>query len=85
MTNTDCTESPVARSRCIIEAILADLSETYTETGGGGIAAIRQETTSSYTIEILQEERIDLVTYTVDVAPDGTVKILDRKSGTDSP
>ena len=80
-----CTQSPVATSRCVIEAILADLSETYTKLGGGGIASITQEATWTYTVAISQEQRQDLVTYTVEMNDnDGTVRVVERKTGTKS-
>ena len=46
----DCTANAVARSRCIIEAILADISKTYKFVGGGGISNIKQDATWVYTV-----------------------------------
>ena len=82
--NIDCTKNPVARSRCIIEAILRDVSETYTLAGGGGISSIKQDATLVFTVSISQEERKDLITYTVEMTDDGEVVIKDRKTGTKS-
>lgn len=82
--NIDCTENAVARSRCIIEAILSDVSETYDSVGGGGISSIKQDATWTYTVSISQEERVDQITYTVAMSPDGKVTIKDRKAGTKS-
>lgn len=82
--NSDCTDNPVARSRCIIEAILDDVDKTYTQTGGGGISHIDQDATWTYTVSINQEERTDLITYTVEMSDDGKVTITDRKTATKS-
>ncbi|PIE83149.1 MAG: hypothetical protein CSA09_03540 [Candidatus Contendobacter odensis] len=81
---TDCTANAIARSRCIIEAILNDLSETYKPVGGGGISKIKQDATWVYTVSISQEERMDLITYTVEMSPKGEVIIKDRKADTES-
>lgn len=70
------------RSRCIIEAILKDVSETYDQVGGGGISMIKQEATNSFTVSISQEERIDLITYEVEVSTSGEVTIANRTTGT---
>lgn len=81
--NQDCTASPVETSRCIIEAILADLSETYKPAGGGGISSIKRDATWVFTVSIAQEERVDLVTYTVEMNGD-KVRITNRETGTKS-
>lgn len=80
----DCNENAVARSRCIIEAILRDIGATYEFVGGGGISSIKQDATWTYTVSIAQEERVDEITYTVEVSPEGEVIIKDRKTGTKS-
>lgn len=82
--NIACTENAVARSRCIIEVILNDISETYHSVGGGGISSIKQDATWTYTVSISQEERVDQITYTVEMSTDGKVTIKDRKTGTKS-
>lgn len=82
----DCTKTPVAQSRCIIDAILEDLEKTYSFSGsGGGVSGIKQETSWSYTVSLPQEERVDLITYTVEMSPEGKVIIKDRKTGTQTP
>ena len=79
---TDCSDNAVARSRCIIEAILEDVGKTYKPTGGGGISMIKQDATNVYTVSISQEERKDLITYTVEVSDGGDVSIVDRATDT---
>ena len=79
----DCTENAITRSRCIIEAILEDISETYRFVGGG-ITSIKQDSTWTFTVSIAQEERIDLITYTVSLTPDGAVTIENRETGVES-
>lgn len=82
--NKDCTKNALTQSRCIIDAILNDIVKTYPLTGGGGISSIKQESTWVYTVSILQEERIDLIAYTVEISREGIVAITDRKTGTES-
>lgn len=81
-TNEDCAKSALSQSRCIIEAILNDIEKTYHLVGGGGISSIKQDSTWVYTVSISQEERVDLITYTVEISPEGKVAITDRKTGT---
>ena len=84
LSNIDCNKNAVARSLCIIEAILNDINETYDSVGGGGISSIQQDATWTYTVSISQEERVDQITYTVEMSSDGKVTIKDRKTGTES-
>lgn len=74
-TGKRCQMNAIERSRCIIEAILADISRTYKEVGGGGISAIKQNSTTSFTVSIVQEERIDLLTYEAKVDGKGKVSV----------
>ncbi len=78
----NCQSDALARSICIITAILADVKATYTLTGGGGITTIQQDSTDTFTVSISQEERKDLLTYEVEVQSDGTVAIKKRTTGT---
>ncbi|WP_439522698.1 hypothetical protein [Marivita sp.] len=80
----ECGSTPVETSRCVIEAILRDISETYTGLDGGGISSITQDATWKYTVAISREERIDLITYTVVMDEGGTVQIVDREKSTKS-
>lgn len=75
----------IERSKCIIEAILADISRTYKQVGGGGISAIKQNSTTSFTVSIAQEERVDLLTYEAEVDAQGRVRLSGPKTGTQSP
>ncbi len=83
-THIDCNENAITQSRCIIEAILDDISKTYRNTGGGGISSIKQDATWTYTVSISQEERVDKITYTVELSPEGKVSIAERKTETKS-
>jgi len=80
----NCNENALSQSRCIIKVILDDISDTYRGVGGGGISSINQDATWSYTVSISQEERIDKITYTVDMSSEGKVTIVERKMGTKS-
>ena len=73
------------QSICTYELILKDMAATYELTGGGGITSIRQAATSSFVVSVGQEERVDLVTYEIAVAKDGTVSIAGKKVGVRSP
>ena len=52
---------PVQQSICIYQAILADVAKTYTPRGGGGISSIVQTSTTTFTVQIAQEARKDLL------------------------
>lgn len=80
-----CTMNAIERSKCAIEAILADLARSYKLTGGGGITEIKQNTSTSFTVSIAQEERVDMFTYEVEIDAAGKVTILGVKESTKSP
>ena len=82
---TDCNKNALTRSECMIDAVLKDVMATYTQVGGGGITDIKLVATSTYTVSIAQEERIDQFTYELSVTNDGRVKIVSRKEGTVTP
>ena len=73
---------PVQQSISIYQAILADLAKTYTLRGGGGISSIMQTSTTTFTVQIGQEGRKDLLNYTVKVGPDGKVEIVGKTENT---
>ena len=75
---------PVQQSICIYQAILADVAKTYAQRGGGGISSIVQTSTTTFTVEIAQEGRKDLLNYTVKIGSGGKVEIVDKKQGTQS-
>lgn len=78
-TGKRCQMNAIERSKCIIEAILADISRSYKQVGGGGISAIKQNSTTSFTVSISQEERVNLLTYEATVDAKGTVSV--KKTG----
>lgn len=84
-TGKRCQMNAIERSKCIIEAILADISRTYKDVGGGGISAIKQNSTTSFTVSIAQEERVDLLTYEAEVDGKGKVSVRKTGEGTRSP
>jgi hypothetical protein len=65
----------IKQSVCIYEAILADVDKNYPMRGGGGISRIVQNSTTSYSAYLLQEEREDVRIYEVKVLPNGKVTI----------
>ena len=75
---------PVQQSICIYQAILADLAKTYRLRGGGGISSVKQTSSTTFTVEIAQEGRVDLLNYTVKVGSAGKVEIVGKTEGTQS-
>ena len=75
---------PVQQSICVYQAILADVAKTYNLRGGGGISSIAQTSTTTFTVQIAQEGRKDLLNYTVKIGSDGKVEIIDKKESTQS-
>ena len=68
----------------MIEAVLKDLKATYPLTGGGGISDLRLVATDTYAASIAQEERIDVITYTLGLDDRGLVVIQKRTESTKS-
>jgi len=79
-----CPSTALARTDCLIRAALDDLARTY-KSVGGGISEIKQLSTYAYRISIVQEERVDQVTYEFGVRPKGVFVILKRSTSTDEP
>ena len=77
-----CAMNPIQQSICIYQAILADVAKTYTPRGGGGISSIVQTSTTTFTVQIAQEGRKDLLNYTVKLGSGGKVEIVDKTEGT---
>jgi hypothetical protein len=75
---------PVQQSICVYQAILADVAKTYAPRGGGGISSIVQTSTTTFTVQIAQEGRQDLLNYTVKIGADGKVEIVGKTEGTRS-
>ncbi|HAS86232.1 MAG TPA: hypothetical protein DCS31_05465 [Candidatus Competibacteraceae bacterium] len=71
----NCKMDAIKQSVCVYQAILDDVDKNYSLRGGGGISRIVQNSTSTYSVHLLQEEREDVRTYEVKVAPNGTVTI----------
>jgi hypothetical protein len=80
----NCAMDPVQQSVCIYQAILADVAKTYGQRGGGGISSIVQTSSTTFTVQIAQESRRDLVNYTVKISSDGGVAIVDKTESTQS-
>jgi hypothetical protein len=79
-----CGMDPVQQSICVYEAILADVAKTYTLRGGGGISSIVQTSTTTFTVQIAQEGRKDLLNYTIKIGSGGKVEIVDKTESTQS-
>ena len=74
----DCRKSALAKSECMIRAILEDIAITYTQVGGGGITEIKSLETNKYRAAIAQEGRVDFITYEFEMNSDGHVSIVRR-------
>jgi hypothetical protein len=66
----------------MIRAILDDISKSYTLPGGGGISKIRLDATNVYIVSISQEERIDEITYELDIDQNCKAVILKSTNNT---
>jgi hypothetical protein len=64
-----CGTTMRQRTSCMIELILADVRDNYNEADGGGIGDINGHSSTSYTVSLPQEERLDLFRYEFDVSP----------------
>jgi N-acetylglucosamine kinase-like BadF-type ATPase len=80
----DTQMEALARSVRIFELILEDIKATYPYTGGGGITSIRQNSTTSFTASIAQEERVDKIVYEIEIRTDGSVAISGKDIGADT-
>ncbi len=79
-----CHHSPVQKSKKMFDVILKDLLKTYKPAGGGGIQGIHMVSTDVFKVSILQEERIDEITYHLIVKPNCSVVIEKRSESTET-
>jgi hypothetical protein len=68
----------------MIATVLRDVRETYLLTGGGGISALRGVATDTYAVSIAQEERLDVITYVLQLDDHGEAVIKQRTESTES-
>ena len=80
-----CTHPSLEQSREMIRTTLDNVLQTYTQVGGGGISSIRLAATRTYVVSIAQAERIDEITYELDVDASCKVRILRREESSRSP
>ena len=73
-----CRQTALARSKSLIDAVVADVVKTYPLTGGGGISEIQLVATDVIRVSISQEERIDEMTYHLTTRPSCEVSIVKR-------
>lgn len=71
----NCKMDAIKQSVCIYQAILEDVDKNYSMRGGGGISRVVQNSTTSYSVHLLQEGREDVRSYEVKVASNGKVTI----------
>jgi len=78
-----CKDDNLHRAICMVELITEDLDAHYDGVGGGGISQIKADSSTSYTVSLPQEERIDMFTYEFEVKG-GTVSIKRKTPSTQS-
>lgn len=83
--NVDCQQTALKKSQEMIRFILNDLTESYPHVGGGGITGIKLSATNTYVVSISQEERIDQITYELEVDQSCKISILKREVTAISP
>ena len=83
--NASCKLTPVKKSEHMIRFVLDDLSTSYSHEGGGGISEIKQIATNTFRVSIAQEERIDQITYELELNEACEVKILNKEITAVSP
>lgn len=84
MASNESCATPVSRSRAMIEAVLNDIADTYSPHGGGGITEIKQTATDTLRVSIAQEERVDLITYSLAIDESCNVSTLEKQVGASS-
>lgn len=78
-----CLNDNLHRTKCMIELLLDDVERHEGAVDQGGIADIRQLSSTSYAVSLPKEERVDTVTYRFVVTP-GRVRMVGRRSSTKS-
>ena len=78
-TDSTCQLTPVKKSQEQIRFILDDISKTYSEVGGGGITGIKLSATNTFVVSISQEERIDQITYELDMDASCKISIVKKE------
>ena len=74
-----CQQTPLKKSQELIRFILNDITETYTQVGGGGITGIKLVSTDTFVVSVSQEERIDKISYELSVDGKCNIKIIKRE------
>lgn len=65
----------------MIRAILDDIAVNYDAIDGGGISEIKSQGTDKYVVQLPQEERVDVITYELEMRGDCDVVIVRRTAG----
>lgn len=74
----NCAKDSIARTSCIIKAVLEDIKANYRRGPGGGISEIKFTTTNTCTVAILQEEQPDVLTYDAELKSNGQIQVKKR-------
>lgn len=74
-----CNATALQVSQDMIRTILDDITENYEHVSGGGISEIKQTVTNTFVVSIPQEERIDRITYELEINDHCDIAIKRRK------
>ncbi|WP_442680308.1 hypothetical protein ACSBM8_03675 [Sphingomonas sp. ASY06-1R] len=62
-TRKKCASDALAQTSCMIQLILEDLDENYSERYAGGISRVKMIRPMTFAVYLPQEERVDIFTY----------------------
>jgi hypothetical protein len=82
MKSKKCKPDNLHRAVCMIELMMEDIAANYGAVGGGGITSIKAESSTSYSVSLPQEERVDVLTYDFAIGKDGSISIKHKASST---
>ena len=78
----NCNNSAIKKSSLLIRYVLDDIEKNYHHTGGGGISEIKQTQTNVFVVSIAQEERIDQLTYAMEIDDGCKITLLEKSEST---
>ena len=79
---SNCANNSILKSKALVDFIFQDILNTYPHTGGGGVTSIKELSTNSFEVYIAQEERIDVLTYKLELNKDCLVNLIKKSEST---
>jgi hypothetical protein len=83
-TKSECGTDNFSRSQCMIRLILDDLKSNFKGDAGGGISGIKANSSTSFTVSLPKEERVEKYTYEFAIGPDGNPFIKSKNESVES-